>query len=246
MTENSNYTNFLKITAICSFLGAITTALLIFLPNPEAADFESRALLYQNKLYLIKLWILFIHPQVNIIASLGIGALLYKKYPLQIIPGTLFLLIWAYTEMSQQAFLIDALNQYWRPGFLGAGDEFTKSVFTTLIKGADGISDSKYFLVIYSFGLGTLLYGLALIYQVGLGKWIGFALIFIGILSLSSFVRYYLGLGFLSPIVDLCYAWIYPYLQPSVRIAIGTWIFKEVKIEHDTAPKRGLPNQVCT
>ena len=92
-----NSTNFLKFSAICSFIGAVTSALLIFLPNPEAIDFESRTLLYQNNLYLSKLWILFIHPQVNIIASLGIAYLLFKKYPLYIILGTLFLAIWAYT-----------------------------------------------------------------------------------------------------------------------------------------------------
>lgn len=40
---------FLKATAICSFLGALTTGLLIFLPNLEAVDFEARALLSGNQ-----------------------------------------------------------------------------------------------------------------------------------------------------------------------------------------------------
>ena len=220
---------FLKVAAICSFLGALTTALLIFLPNPEAIDFESRTVLYQNKLYLGKLWILFVHPQVNIIASLGIAYLLFKRYPLQIILGTLFLLIWAYTEISQQALLIDTLNQMWRPGYAAAGDEVSKNMFSTLIKAANGISDSKYFLVIYGFGLGSLLYGLAFRQLDKLGKAIGYALIFIGLLSLMSFSRYYLSLNFFSPFVDWCYTWIYPYLQPLVRIAIGIWIFTEIR-----------------
>ena len=79
---NSNYKTFLKVAAICSFLGALTTVLLIFLPNPVATDFQSQTLLFDNKLYIAKLWILFIHPQVNIIASLGIAYILLKKYPL--------------------------------------------------------------------------------------------------------------------------------------------------------------------
>lgn len=220
---------FLKFAAICSFAGALTTALLIFLPNPEAVDFESRTLLYQNKLYLSKLWILFVHPQVNIIASLGIAYLLYKKYPFQIIMGTLFLLIWAYTEMSQQALLIDSLNQIWRPDYMAAQDEVSKNMFSTLINAANGISDSKYFLVIYGFGLGSLLYGLAFRQLAKLGRVIGYALIFIGLLSLMSFSRYYLSLNFFSPFVDWCYTWIYPYLQPLVRIAIGIWIFTEIR-----------------
>ncbi len=228
MQEKSNFSKFLKVAAICSFLGATTTALLIFLPNPPAADFEAQALLHQNPLYLFKKWLLFLHPQVNFIASLGIGVLLFRKYPLSIILGTLFLFIWAYTEMSQQALLIDALNQLWRPSYVAATDEVAKNTFSTLIKAAEGISDSHYFLVIYGFGLGCLFYSFAFISEMGWEKWIGYALLFIGILSLLSFGRYYLGLDFLSPIVNWSYTWIYPYLQPAVRVAIGVWIFRQL------------------
>jgi hypothetical protein len=227
-TNKVNY--FLKIAAICSFLGAITTAVLIFLPSPEAAEFESQVLLFKNNTYLTKLWILFLHPQLNLIASFGVAYLLFRKYPLQIILGTLFLSIWAYTEMTQQSLLIDALNQFWRPGYVEADNETSKNMYETLIKAASGISDSNYFLVIYGFGLGSLLYGLGFLSEMGLGKLIGIALIFIGILSLASFVRYYLGINFLSPIVDACYNYIYPYLQPLVRIGIGIWILREIKI----------------
>jgi len=229
MGNIKNYKVFLKATAICSLLGALTTALLIFLPNPEATDFETRTALHQNGLYLSKLWILFIHPQVNFLASLGIAFLLFKKYPLQIIFGTLFLGIWAYSEMAQQALLIDTLNQLWRPGYIGADNETSKNMFEALIQAANGISDSKYFLVIYGFGLGSLLYGFALVKANGLGKWIGVALLFIGILSLSSFVRYYLGIESLNGIVNWSYEWIYRYLQPLVRIAIAVWIIKELQ-----------------
>lgn len=220
---------FLTATAVCSFLGALTTVLLMFLPNPEATDFEARAILYQNGIYMGKLWILFIHPQVNFLAAIGVASLLLKKYPLQLVFGAFFLLLWAYSEMSQQALLIDALNQIWRPGFLDADNEVSRNMFTTLINVAGGISDSQYFLVIYGFGLGTLLYGLAMVQENGMGKWIGISMLFIGILSLSSFIGYYAGVSGINGIVDWTYAWIYPYLQPLVRVAIGVWILKEIK-----------------
>ncbi|MEQ9306390.1 MAG: hypothetical protein RJQ14_20935 [Marinoscillum sp.] len=153
----NNHKPFLIFAGICSLLGAITTSLLIFLPNPIASDFESQVLLFENKLYLTKLWILFIHPQVNIIASLGIAYLLFQRFPLQMIVGSLFLMIWAYTEMSQQSLLIDTLNQIWRPNYVNAENEMTKSMYKSLINAASGISDSKYFLVIYGVGLGSLL-----------------------------------------------------------------------------------------
>ena len=221
---------FLKVTAICSFLGALTTMLLIFLPNPVASGFEARVLLHDNSLYLTKLWILFIHPQVNILATIGIAYLLFKKYPMPIVFGTFFLLIWAYSEMSQQSLLIDTLNQIWRPGYIEADDGASRSMFKTLINAVSGISDSKYFLVIYGFGMGTLLYGLAFINEKGLGKWIGVCFLFIGVLSLSSFLRYYLGVDALNGIVNWCYEWIYSYLQPLVRIALGVWILNKMKL----------------
>ncbi len=219
---------FLKAAAVCSILGAVTTALLIFLPNPEASDFESRVMLYQNRLYLVKLWILFIHPQVNFIAALGLATLLVKRYPLQAVFGTFFLLVWAYNEMSQQALLIDALNQIWRPGYMMADNEMSRSTFKILMDAASGISDSHYFLVIYGFGWGSLLFGLAMIREYGLGRYIGIALLFIGMLSLLSFIRYYGGASALNEMVNWSYRWIYPYLQPLVRIALGVWILREI------------------
>lgn len=227
--------NLLKVAAICSFLGATTTALLIFLPSPQAPDFETDVLLYKNGLYLTKLWILFLHPQVNFIASIGAGYLLVKKYPLQIILGTLFLSIWAYTEMSQQSLLIDALNQQWRPEYMAADDETVKNMYATLIKAAKGISSSNYFLVIYGFGLGSLFYGLGLIWEEGFGRALGICLVFIGILSLASFVRYYLDFTLLNPLINWCYSWIYPFLQPLVRIGLGIWILIEIKRKTNTS-----------
>lgn len=225
-----NKSAFLTLAAVCSFAGAVTTCLLIFLPSPTADDFEARAILHQNSLYLSKLWILFLHPQFNLIASLGVALVFFRKYPLQMIVGTLFLSVWAYTEISQQALLIDALNQFWRPGYLAADDETTRTLYRTLIQGAGALSDSKYFVVIYGFGLGSLLYGLAFGQETGPEKWLGFSLIFIGVLSLSSFIRYYLGLTSLSPVVDGLYTWVYPYLQPAVRVAIGAWLLKQSKL----------------
>ncbi|WP_224485570.1 hypothetical protein [Robertkochia aurantiaca] len=229
MKQHSNYELLLKITAICSFAGALTTIFLIFSPLPAAPDFESSNALYDNIMYLSRLWVLFFHPQVNFLASLGIALILFKKYPLQMLMGMLFLFVWAYSEMAQQALLIDAVNQIWRPQLATANDQVTKELYITLIHGANGISDSQYFLVIYGFGIGSLLYGMAFIQETMPAKLLGFALIFIGILSLASFLRLYLGMGVLKAPVQWSYEYIYPYLQPLVRIGMGVWILNKVR-----------------
>ena len=228
MTLELKTSNLIKISAICSFLGALTTGLLIFLPNPVATDFESQALLHNNNLYITKLWMLFFHPQFNFIASIGIAVLLFKKHPFKISLGLLFLFIWAYTEMTQQALLIDGLNQFWRPGYLNADSEVQKNIFRTLIEGTSALSDSKYFIVIYGFGLGTLLYGIAMMKELYLAKYIGYSLLFIGFLSLSAFCTYYLNMFFFNGFRSFSYNYIYPYLQPIVRIAIGVWLLKNL------------------
>ncbi|MEL6659268.1 MAG: hypothetical protein AAFP77_04310 [Bacteroidota bacterium] len=224
--KDSNSDHLIKFAAICSILGAITTALLLFLPRPTAADFESQLLLHDNSLYLARLWILFLHPQVNFIASLGIAYVLVRRFPARIIFGTFFLLVWAYTEMSQQSLLIDGLNQIWRPAYLAAQESADQNIYRTLITGTAGYSDSQYFLVIYGFGLGSLCYGLAFLSLGNWAKWLGGALVFIGLLSLAAFSRYYLGMNWLNWVVDSSYSYIYPYLQPLVRIGLGVWLWR--------------------
>ncbi|NKB35962.1 MAG: hypothetical protein GKR93_02170 [Gammaproteobacteria bacterium] len=226
---DKSFRHFLWAAALCSFLGALTTILLIFLPSAEIGGFQHSILLHDNSVYTSKLWILFLHPQFNFIASLGVAVVLLKKYPLEIIIGTFFLLVWTYTEMSQQVLLIDALNQYWRPGYLSASDSMSRDIFLTLIKGTGAISDSQYFLLLYGFGLGTLLYGLAFIRENNWAKFIGIALVFIGVLSLCSFARYYLGLNELSEAVDWMYQWVYSFLQPLVRLAIAVWLIGSIR-----------------
>lgn len=227
----TNYRRLLICAAICSFLGAITTALLIFLPASSSVDPQNSILLYKDNLYIAKLWILFLHPQFNFIAALGIAVLLFRKYPLEIILGTFFLLLWCVMEMSQQALLIDALNQQWRPAFLAAQDEMSRDIYLTLIKGTNALSDSKYFVLLYGFAMGSLLYGSAMVREEDLARWIGIAFILIGLLSASAFTSYYLGLGFLSAGVTWCYKWVYPCLQPLVRLALGVWLLKALKNE---------------
>lgn len=229
---DTNYRGLLLCTAICSFLGAITTALLIFLPDTSSVDPQNTILLFKDRLYITKLWIMFFNPQLNFVAALGVAILLFRKHPLEIIIGTFFLLVWVVMEMSQQALLIDALNQQWRPAYLAAEEQMGRDIYLTLIKGTNALSDSKYFVLLYAFALGSLLYGLAMIREQGLAKWIGFAFLLLAMLGLAAFMSSYLGFENLAATVAWCDTWVYPYLQPVTRLALGIWILSRL----DTLP----------
>ncbi len=218
------FSRFFRVAAACSCLGAITTTYLMLVSAPQASTELEQAMLSNNTIYLSRLWVLFFHPQFNFIAVVACGVLLARNAPWQVLLAVLFLATWSYTELCQQAFLIDALNQYWRPGFINANTVSEKSSYGTILRAASGFSDSQYFVVIYSFGMGSVFLGWAFIKSNRLGQIIGLASILIGILSLMSFGSYYLQMSFFSPIVKFWYEYIYLFLQPLIRLATGWWL----------------------
>ena len=222
---------FIRLASICSFLGAITTILLIYLPDPSAAGFEAEVALHSNTLYMAKLWILFTHPQFNVIAALGIGILLFKKYPEYIIPGVLALMVWGFAEMAQQAFMINAVNLIWRPAYLQTVDTTAITTLKTHLSGSEAISSSMFLLVEYGFGLGTLLLGMVLVKERGLAFWIGLVNILIGAFMLTAFTVDYFGFSLFSVPVKFFFKNAYPILQPAVRITLGIWLWNKFGTE---------------
>ena len=149
------------VAAIASLFSATTTAVLIYAPDAQAALILFRRLSYTLIGFTsTKKWVLFFHPQFAFIASMGIGLRCLRSVYLYC-DRAFYLLIWVVTEMTQQAFVIDALNQYWRPGLLNSVDDSERTAYETLLRGFGGITDSQYFVLLFGFGVGTTLFGFA-------------------------------------------------------------------------------------
>jgi hypothetical protein len=219
----------LRIAAICSVIGAVTTLVLALIPEPVAESFDKRVLLYKNGIYSAKHWIFFFHSQLNIIAVLGVTVFLVKRKPYLVLIGLLFFLVWGITECAQHAFLIDAVNQYWRPQYLSSTEEKMKTAVFAQLVGAEAVSDSMYFLLLYCFGIGSSLLGIALLRLDKLATFTSTGFIFFGVLSIVAFLNYYAGLTFLSAPVDFSFVWIYPVLQPVSRLSLGIWLWKQAR-----------------
>lgn len=222
-----HYNTFLKIGAWAAFLSALTTATLMYGPNPPAPDgFDATQELHTSLLHLYKKWVLFFHPQFAFIAALAAGYYMIKRSPALVLIALFYLSVWSITEMSQQAYLIDALNQIWRPAYLAATPE-NKNLWHTLITGLGGISDSQYFVVVFCFGVGSIFMGAALIQERGQALPIGVINCVIGVMSLLAFASYYAGLSAASPLVQAWYNWLYGPLQVGVRLWFAWWLFKQ-------------------
>lgn len=221
---------FLRVAAICSILGAITTTLLIYIPIPAADTFDEKVVMYRHPNYMTRLWVFFLHPQLNLVAAVGISVLFIRKYPEYIIPATISIGIWAVTEAAQQAFTIDAVNQSWRPEYVQETNEQVKAALFAQLKGSDAIRDSMYFLLLFCFGIGSSLFGITLLHSDLAGKWIGSSFLFFGILSIISFAGYYLGWKQVLQPVDFIYDKIYAWLQPAARLALGWWLWRQATV----------------
>lgn len=223
----TNLNGLIRLAALASVMSAATTATLIYGPSATAeGDPQSQAALHANLLYLYKPWVLFFHPQFAFLASLGVAASLFSSRPALVSFGLFYLLVWAVTEMTQQAYVIDALNQFWRPGFLNAETAADKTAYETLITGFRAISDSMYFVLLFGFGAGTLFIGFAFLSTDYFGKVIGGILIFIGLLSLAAFAGYYAGFSRVTPVTSWIYSHLYGPLQTGVRLALGVWLWR--------------------
>lgn len=231
---------FLKIGAICSILSAITTAVLMYGPDaPQTASFEAMQQLHANSLNLYKRWVLFFHPQFAFIAALAAATVLAKRSLALVGIGIFYLAVWAITEMSQQAYLIDALNQIWRPSYLAANDA-DKELWRTMIIGLRGLSDSQYFVLLFGFGVGSTLMGVAFLSKTPMERIIGVITITIGITSLLAFCSYYTAITFASPIIGIWYSWFYGPLQIGVRVLVGVWLIKQLSSDHSSPANSSL------
>lgn len=226
---NASLRNLLRIAAWASLCSAITTAVLVYGPNPDPAEgLLAEARLSSNWLNLYKPWVLFFHPQFAFIASIGAAFVIWKKHPALALIGIFYLLIWAVTEMTQQAFIIDALNQFWRPSLLNAEDAAQRQAFETMLIGFPAISDSQYFVLLFGFGTGSLLMGIGFFSFDMLGKMIGSAMVAIGLVSLTAFAGYYFApeVG-LTAITGWIYGYLYGPFQTGVRVALAWWLWRQ-------------------
>ncbi|MXO97246.1 hypothetical protein GRI34_12545 [Erythrobacter aquimaris] len=227
--NTSPLASLLKVAALASLASAITTATLIYGPDAAPAEgLEVQARLSGDWSYLYKPWVLFFHPQFAFVAALGAAAVLWRARPALVAIGLFYLALWATTEMTQQAYIIDALNQFWRPGYLGAENAAERAGYETLLTGFRAISDSQYFVLLFGFGMGSVLLGAAFLSSDALGKGVGVVTLFLGVVSLAAFAGYYFGpAAGVTGVTGWIYANLYGPLQTGVRLALAWWLWRQ-------------------
>jgi hypothetical protein len=216
--------SFYRVAAICSFLSAGTTLMLIFLPDlyaPVADGLPGRMARVEDPIYRLRAWTYLLHPFLVFTAALAVGLACRSRAPALALAGVLGFALWGATEAGQQTLTLFAFDD-WRRAWL-AGDAAVRATMAFRAAIYDGLWDAAYALLLIGFALGNSFLAAAVARTQGrLSKVVaGFlgAAVLLTLFILSSEVG---GPGLPAPID----AWAYPAIQPLGRLLIGLWLLR--------------------
>lgn len=207
---------------MCSALSAVTTLMLIFLPEffASAQGFEARMARVHETAYRLRAWAYLLHPFIVLTAALGIAFAIRHRSPVLALFGVLGFIWWAFTEASQQTLTLFAFDR-WRVAY-AAADEATRATIRINAVMYDGIWDGMYMLLLIAFAIGNACFGVALSTQPGLTRVVGGFMLAACVLTILLFINE-LGIELLpEPVLS----WMYPAIQPLGRLLIGWWLWR--------------------
>src|SRR5262245_31999511 len=182
---------FFRITAVCSFISAVTTLCLIFLPRlyPAPANLDENVALIHNPIYTLRLWVYLFHPVFVLAAAMGVAVRLAATRVSLVLPGFLFFSLWAFTEMLQQSLALVANHYAWRAAYEVTTDEAMRTMIRSHMHAFDAIWDALYVLLLIGFICSHILYSLAFRNSRGLGRALGIFYALAAILSVFNLLN---------------------------------------------------------
>jgi len=217
--------SFYRLAAVCSWLSAVTTLLLIFLPEwyTPRDSFEARMAGVEDPAYVVRSWVYLGHPFLVVTAALGVALRLRRVAAAWMLPGLLAFLLWGGTEAAQQALTLSTFDP-WRVAYL-AGDPAVRSTMQLRTALYDDLWDAMYVLLLIGFMIGNLLYAGATLKIPGLTRVLGVFYALAALLTLIFLVREFGGPG----LPEALGFWVYPAIQPLGRTLIGVWLWRDVR-----------------
>lgn len=219
---------FYRGAAICSFLSALTTLGLIFLPKlyQPVPDFDARMALTQNPAYVLRSWIYLVHPFLCVTAALAVAVRCRVRAAGAASLGFLGFGLWGATEAAQQTLTLVALDRYWRAAWPTA-DAAARQLIRGHVAIYDALWDAMYLLILIAFFLGNVFLALATRAYPGMARWVSLAFVGAALLTLLILVPEIGGPRLPGSATE----WLYPAIQPAGRALIGVWLWREATRE---------------
>jgi len=213
---------FFRVAAVCSLLSAVTTLLLIFLPDLflPVEDFAGRMARVHEGAYQLRAWTYLLHPFLVFTAALGLALAVRQRAPVLAIAGVLGFALWAFTEAGQQTLTLFAFDR-WRVAWETADEAMRQTIRSNTVF-YDGLWDAMYMLLLIGFTIGNVCLGCALWGGTGLARWLS------GFLWAASLLTVVLFVGELGVklVPETVLTWAYPAIQPLGRALMGVWLWR--------------------
>ena len=215
---------FYRVAGIASIASAVTTLMLIFMPElyaPVAEGLSGRMQRVTDPAYQLRAWAYQIHPFLVFTAALGVAVACRRAAPALALGGIIGFALWAITEAGQQSLTLFAFDD-WRRAWL-AGDRAVRATMEVRAAVYDGLWNAAYSLLLIGFTIGNALYAAILLRLPDtLSKVVG--AFFIGaVLTTLPFLSGQVGGPVLPESVGF---WVYPAIQPLGRTLIGVWLLR--------------------
>jgi hypothetical protein len=213
---------FYRIAAICSIASALTTLMLIFLPEWYAAGegFEARMARVTDPAYRLRSWAYLVHPFLTWTAAFAVAMRFRRDAAALVIPGLAAFSVWALTEAGQQTLTLMVFDN-WRAAYL-AGDEAVRASMTLRTAIYDGLWDGMYFLLLIAFLIGNVLFAIAMARLPRIARVL--AVLYVGAAALTLMIL----IGELKgpTLPESVGFWVYPAIQPLARALLGVWLWR--------------------
>jgi hypothetical protein len=215
---------FYRVAGAASILSALTTLMLIFLPElfaPVADGIPGRMQRVTDPMYQLRAWAYQMHPFLVFTAALGVAAACRHISPGLALGGILAFGLWAITEAAQQSLTLFAFDD-WRRAWL-AGDPVVRQSIDVRIAIYDGLWEAAYSLLLFGIILGSAFFSAILLRMPDtLSRLVG------AFFALAAIQSVFIQSGELGgPVLpDFIASWIYPATQPLARLLIGIWLLR--------------------
>lgn len=215
---------FYRVAGVASILSAVTTLMLIFMPDlfaPVADGIEGRMHRVTDPAYQWRAWAYQVHPFLAFTAALGVGLATRRIAPALALGGLLGFFLWAFTEAGQQSLTLFAFDD-WRRAWL-AGDPAVRQTIELRTAIYDGLWEAAYSLLLWGIIIGSSFYAAILLRLPDtLSSVVG------GFYALAAVQSILIQSGELGgPVLpDSIAFWVYPATQPLARILIGLWLLR--------------------
>jgi hypothetical protein len=215
---------FYRVAGVASIASALTTLILIFMPEfyaPVAEGLPGRMQRVADPAYQLRAWGYQIHPFLAFSAALGVAVAMRHRAPALALAGLFGFCLWAFTEAAQQSLTLFAFDD-WRRAWL-AGDPVVRATIEVRTAIYDGLWEAAYSLLLFGIILGSSFFAVMLLRMPDtLSRVVG------GFFALAAIQSILIQSGELGgPVLpeSLAY-WIYPATQPLARVLIGIWLLR--------------------